>query len=262
MLYQYAWVREPMLRNKSIWVFMFLVLNLGISSVVAVENIKIYTYHHKTPLIIDEVLEKGLYYDAVRYFNSKNKEYQFSLIYQPRRRLDLLVNSNNLDGIVIGVNPLWFGDKEEKKYLWTSTLVSDVDEVISTNEKPFEYTGPDSLKNMRVGLVLGYYYYGLSELADNGSLKRDDATSEDHHFRKLLADRIDVAVISRSNYDYVMKHEPDLVGKFHISKKPHDQFDRRILLPLQYAKVHAILNGILQKMATDPHWRATLADYR
>lgn len=262
MLYQYAWVREPMLRNKLIWVFMFLVLNLGISSVVAVENIKIYTYHHKTPLIIDEVLEKGLYYDAVRYFNSKNKEYQFSLIYQPRRRLDLMVNSNNLDGIVIGVNPLWFGDKEEKKYLWTSTLVSDVDEVISTNEKPFEYTGPDSLKNMRVGLVLGYYYYGLSELADYGLLKRDDATSEDHHFRKLLADRIDVAVISRSNYDYVMKHEPDLVGKFHISKKPHDQFDRRILLPLQYAKVHAILNGILQKMATDPHWRATLADYR
>jgi polar amino acid transport system substrate-binding protein len=247
---------------KSICTLMFLVCNLSISSCVALENITIYTYHHKTPLIIDEALKKGLYYDAIRYFNSMNKEYQFNLIYLPRRRLDLMVKSNSLDGIVIGVNPLWFGDKEEKKYLWTSTLVSDVDQVISTKEKSFEYTGPDSLKNMRVGLVLGYYYYGLSELADNGLLKRDDATSEDHHFRKLLADRIDVAVISRSNYDYAMKHEPDLVGKFHTSKKPHDQFDRRILLPLKYAKVHNVLNGILQKMASDPVWRATLANYR
>jgi polar amino acid transport system substrate-binding protein len=247
---------------KFICALILLACDLGISSAMALENIKVYTYHHKTPLIINEVAEKGLYYDAIRYFNSKNKEYQFNLIYLPRRRLDLMVNSNTLDGIVIGVNPLWFGDKDEKKYLWTPTLFSDVDELISTKKKPFEYTGADSLKNMRVGLILGYYYFGINELADSGLLKRDDATSEDHHFRKLLANRIDVAVISRSNYDYVMKHEPDLVGKFHLSKKPHDQFDRRILLPMQYEKVHAVLNATIQKMATDPQWKTTIADYR
>ncbi|MDO8303937.1 MAG: hypothetical protein Q7T18_11915, partial [Sedimentisphaerales bacterium] len=116
--------------------------------------------------MIDEFRAKGLDHDTTRYFNSHTEEFQFSLVYLPRKRLDLLIERDALDGIVIGVNPVWFGDKDEKKYLWTSTFLTDANEVISTKEKAFEYTGLDSLKGMRVGMVLGHYYAGLNELAD------------------------------------------------------------------------------------------------
>lgn len=234
----------------------------GVLPAFAKDVIKVYTYHLKPPFVVREATQEGLYFDALNYFNKHNSEYQFELHYLPRRRLDLMVNSNSLDGLVIGVSPIWFGDKQETKYLWTTSLINDVDEVISSATHPFEFTTLESLKGMRVGLVLGYYYFGVSEMAQKGQLIRDDASSEDHNFKKLLADRIDVAIISRSNHDFVMKRNPEFVGKFHISKKPHDQYERRIMLPLKYVKVQQILNQILAQQHRDPAWKAVLAKYR
>jgi polar amino acid transport system substrate-binding protein len=239
-----------------------LLLGLASLPVSALETIKVYSYHLKPPLITSEVARTGLYYDAVHYFNKKSTQFHYELQYLPRRRLDLMVSSGALDGIVIGVSPVWFGDRNEIKYLWTSTLLSDVDEVVSNRKKPFEYSTPESLAGLRVGLVRGYYYFGVSEMADAAKLIRDDASSEDLNFRKLLADRIDVAIISRSNYDYVMKHDPDLVGQFYTSKKPHDQYDRRILVPLKYSRVYTDLNRIMLHINDDPVWNAILRNYR
>lgn len=239
-----------------------LLLSLLTLNAFAKEVIKVYTYHLKPPFVVREATRDGLYFDAINYFNSKNNQYQFELHYLPRRRLDLMVNAGTLDGLVIGVNPLWFNDKQERKYLWTGTLLHDVDEVISTKEKAFEYTGLESLTGLRVGLVLGYYYFGVSEMATAGKLSRDDASSEDHNFKKLLANRIDVAIISRSNHDFVMKHQPELVGKFSISSKPHDQYERRIMIPLSMTKVHQVLSTILPQMHSDPVWKERIGTYR
>lgn len=239
-----------------------LLLSLITLNVFAKEVIKVYTYHLKPPFVVREATHEGLYFDALNYFNKKSAQYQFELHYLPRRRLDLMVNTGTLDGLVIGVNPLWFNDKQERKYLWTSTLLHDVDEVISTKEKAFEYTGLESLTGLRVGLVLGYYYFGVSEMATTGKLSRDDASSEDHNFKKLLANRIDVAIISRSNHDFVMKHQPELVGKFFISSKPHDQYERRIMIPLSMPKVHQALSTVVSQMHSDPVWKERIATYR
>lgn len=248
--------------SRSILALSFLLFSLSATCALALEHVKIYTYHLKAPFVINERSARGLEYDATSYFNQHTDQFQFTLIYLPRKRLDLMIQSDTLDGIVIGVAPVWFGDKSEKKYLWTSVFLNDANEVISTREKPFEYTGLESLKNQRLGLVIGHYYEGISELAQHRLLTREDASSEDHQFRKLLARRMDVAIISRSNYDYMMKHEPDLAGKFHISKLPFEQIDRKLLLPARYLKVQATLNGILQKMTGDPVWQSKIAAYR
>lgn len=232
------------------------------TSVAAKEVIKVYTYHLKPPFVVREATHDGLYFDALDYFNKKSNQYQFELHYLPRRRLDLMVNAGTLDGVVIGVNPIWFDDKQERRYLWTGTLLHDVDEVISTKKKAFEYTGLESLAGLRVGLVLGYYYFGVSEMASAGKLLRDDASSEDHNFKKLLANRIDVAIISRSNHDFVLKHQPELRGQFFISAKPHDQYERRLMLPLHMFKVHQALTAIVAQMPSDPVWKERIANYR
>ncbi|MBI3714075.1 MAG: transporter substrate-binding domain-containing protein [Burkholderiales bacterium] len=226
------------------------------------EVVKVYTYHLKLPLVIDEVAHTGMYFDVLRYFNQHQSDYQYELHYLPRRRLDALVNDGKLDGLVIGVSPLWFGDVNESKYAWTKSFVHDTDEVISLRETAFEFTDPESLLGKKVGLVFGYYYRGVSELAQAGKLKRDDASSEDHHFRKLLAQRIDVAIISRSNYEYVMKIQPEWAARFHVSKIPHDQFERRILLPQHLSKLQHDLNKLIEKMHHDPAWRQQMQTYR
>ncbi len=240
----------------------FLCCSLMAWQAAAKEVIKVYTYHLKPPFVVREATKSGLYFDALSYFNKKNGSYQFELRYLPRRRLDLLVNEGKLDGLVIGVNPIWFDDQHEKRYLWTTPLIHDVDEIVSTKSRAFEYAGLNSLAGLRVGLVLGYYYFGVSEMALANQIKRDDASSEDHNFKKLLADRIDVAIISRSNHDFVMKHQPELRGQFYLSAKPHDSYDRRILLPMNFVKVHRVLNPILQQMHHDSAWMEILASYR
>ncbi|MFZ6873489.1 substrate-binding periplasmic protein [Undibacterium sp. Di27W] len=224
--------------------------------------IKVYSYHLKPPLILDQATGRGLYNDMLSYLNKENTGYRFELIYLPRRRLDLLVNSGQLDGLVIGVNPVWFNDKEEQKFLWTLPVMNDIDEVVSSKNRPFEFTGAKSMNGMRIGLVLGYYYFGVNELIAEGKILRDDASSEEHSFRKLMAGRIDAAIISRSNYDYEMKNHPELQGLFHISKNPHDQYDRQILIPLHMTKVQQQINIILRNAANDPIWQKLINAYR
>lgn len=240
----------------------FLLLSLGSRYAFAIDMVKVYSYHLKPPLILDANTGRGLYTDMLSYLNKENSAYRFQLQYLPRRRLDTLVKSGNLDGIVIGVNPVWFDDKSEKKFLWTTPVMGDIDDVISTKKHPVEYAGPESLEGMRIGLVLGYYYFGVNELISEGKIQRDDASSEEHNFKKLLAGRIDAAIISRSSYDYEMKHYPEMQGLFHISKKPHDVFDRRIMVPLNMVKIHAQINTILKDAADDPNWQKMISDYR
>ena len=254
-------VRQPCL----IWYRLTCALFLGLvlsQSLVAKEIVKVYTYHLKFPLVINEAAHTGMYFDVLRYFNQHQSEYQYELHYLPRRRLDAMLKEGNLDGVVIGVSPLWFGDVRESKYVWTKSFVHDTDEVISLRENAFEFTDPESLIGKKVGLVFGYYYRGISELAQAGKLKRDDASSEDHHFRKLLAQRIDVAIISRSNYEYMMKTQPEWGVRFHVSKIPHDQFDRRILLPMHLSKMQPDMNKLIDQMQHDPVWRLQIKAYR
>jgi|GEM_PF-1845005 len=72
-----------------------------------------------------------------------------------------MVDNGLLDGGLIGVNPIWFCDREEKKYLWTGTIYHDRGELISTLAKLVDYTGPDSLKGLSLGGVMGFSYFGL-----------------------------------------------------------------------------------------------------
>ncbi len=247
---------------RKFWPVLFLLLCLNWQSCVAVEVIKVYSYHLKPPLILDPDTGRGLYNDILSYMNKQNKVYRFELQYLPRRRLDLLVQSGKLDGVVIGVNPIWFNDRNEDKFLWSFPIMYDIDDVISSVEHPFEYTGPQSMVGLRIGLVLGYYYFGVNELIAEGKIQRDDASSEEHNFRKLLAGRIDAAIISRSNYDYEMKNHPDMQGHFYISKTPHDEYGRQVMLPLRMKHVQVQINNILKNAANDPIWAKLVNGYR
>lgn len=222
--------------------------------------ITVYAYHLKPPFIVDLKKETGLYYDFSKFLNSKGDTYQFRTFFVPRKRVEVYVENKQLDGILIGVNPIWFQDKEEQKYLWSPKVFADQDEIVSLAKRPFNYSGPESLIGMNLGGVLGFYYYGIDDLVKTGEIQRRNTSSEQSILSMILRERVNAGIVSRSTLNYLVPRK-HWQGKFYISPKPHDSFNRRLLIPHEQKAVYDYLLPILENLDSDPEWQAILRMY-
>lgn len=222
----------------------------------------IYDYHLKPPFILDAENGKGLDFDIAEYLNSKQHRFHFRTVYVPRNRINARIATGKLDGLIIGVNELWFHDPTRVRFLWSPSYLPDEDVVVSLKSRPVEYTEPNSLRGLTVGFPQGYYYYGLSELADANKLNREYAPSEESNLSKLVARRINVTVVSRSTYNYLLKIHPEWRNVFYVSTVPEERFDRHLLIPLHWGEVQIVLSRILPQVSHDPAWQKILARYR
>lgn len=240
---------------------LFLLLLIGDSWAQASEIVPVYVYHLKPPFITDVRKEQGLYYEFSGHINRKLGRTALKTLYVPRKRLEPMLVDAGFRGIVLGVNPVWFRDNEEKRFLWTSTWMMDRDELVSSIERPINYNGPASLTGKRVGGVSGHYYFGIDEAAAAGQLLREDTDSELQNLTKLRVGRIDATVISRSTFDYLTQH---FGGSefYHLSERPHDVFARRILIPHARRDVYDWLEPLLKKLPQDAEWQAIVARYQ
>ncbi len=113
------------------------------SSALAIEAkllVPVYVYHQQPPYIIQFGKQTGLYFDFVERLNTLSESYHFEVIFIPRKRVERMLGSNSLDGILLGVNPKWFKDNNETKYLWSTAAFNDRDEVVSLKNKSIEFT--------------------------------------------------------------------------------------------------------------------------
>lgn len=247
---------------KKIGLFALFCFTLSMDLYAIGKKVIIYTYHLKPPFIVNLKHESGLYYDFSDYLNQKQNTYHFVTKYAPRKRAEHLLRDERLYGALIGVTPAWFGDKEEKKYLWTQRLLSDRDEMVSLKSNPLEYTGARSLYGKKLGGVLGYYYWAVDKDVKAGNIMQVDVKGEESILRILLKHRVDIGIVSRSTYNYLLKHNPVFRGKFHISRQAHETFERRILVPLEYKDLYVKLNQITKRIENDPEWQKYLDRYR
>jgi len=230
---------------------------------VATENkihVDVYAYHLKPPFIVSNRHELGLYYDFSDYLNTKSDKYHFETVFVPRKRIESMLKQTSLDGMLLGVNPIWFNDKVEKKYLWTSNVYHDRDEFVSLAENPVDYNGADSLANIILGGVRGFYYYGIDELVSQGKINRFDTIGEYELLQMLMLKRVDVGIVSRSTLNYLIKAK-DWQSKFYTSKQPHDTYQRRILIPHHNKAIYDEVSPIINKLAEDPAWQKILEKY-
>ena len=220
-----------------------------------------YSYHLKPPLIVDLATQRGLYFDLLDYLNQTNQQYHFELVFVPRKRIERMLDSGTFDGILLGVNPIWFKDKEEEKYLWTSRVFTDRDEIISLKNTPLEYSDSASIQDKVFGGVRGFYYFGINELIKDKKALRVDTVNEVELFTMLMHKRIDVAVVSRSTYDYLVRLN-QWQDEFHLSRKPHDIFDRRILVPKSHTNIFEHIVPFIDNLQYDKSWQARLNSYK
>jgi polar amino acid transport system substrate-binding protein len=224
------------------------------------ENVDVYVYHLKPPFIVNNSYELGLYFDFSTYLNSKSEKYHFETVFVPRKRIETMLNSDKLDGILLGVNPTWFKDKAETKYLWTSSVYQDQDDVVSLAEKAVEYTEPKSLEGKILGGVRGFYYFGINEQVSQGNITRHDTIGEYELLQMIMLQRVDIGIVSRSTLEYLMKAK-GWQDKFYMSKQPHDKYERRVLVPHYKKALFDEISPIIKELPDDPFWKSILKQY-
>ncbi|WP_439886413.1 substrate-binding periplasmic protein [Pseudomonas sp. MBLB4123] len=245
---------------KSILACFLLALCLASAQVLGSQHIKVYAYHLKPPFIVDLQQRQGLYFDFSDYLNSKGDAYRFETLYLPRNRIEHDLDHGHLDGVVIGVNPLWFQDQAQERFLWTPSLYQDQDEIVSLTGTGLNYRGPESLSGLHLAGVLGFSYHGIDDWVAAGKIDRSDTPGEREVLLMLLKGRVDVGIVSRSTLDYLIERE-GWQGLFHVSPTPHDRFARRLLLPPGQEALYHYLLPILEQLPQDPAWQAILERY-
>lgn len=214
----------------------------------AAQKVVLYVYHLKAPYIVDNSEQSGLYYDVSTIFNRFQNDIVFTTYFVPRKRLDKMVEAGQLDGLVLGVNPIWFKDTQQEKYLWSEALFNDVDDFVSSKKKPFEYENQGSLLGKTLGGILGYRYFGVDELVDQGQVTRVNTNEEHHLLDMLIKERLDVAIVSRSTREY-LENLNTWQGLFHVSDVPHDRYSRHIMGQKSQQLVMNEVNRLLSQEA-------------
>lgn len=224
-----------------------------------ISKVDIYTYHDMPPYIINLKERSGLYFDFVDLLNQMNSGYTFNLIYMPRKRLDYRLEQNKLDGIVIGVNPKWFKDASQTRFLWSPAIMQDKDVFVSLRQNPIEVHEFIDLRGKRVGGIRGFRYIGIDELATQQIIERVDTQTESQLFDMLKKERIDTAILSIYTFYYLSENSS---SDYFIASKQHDAFSRHFLIPKSDNKMlHVTLSNILNSEEFTKHWNQRLVNY-
>jgi len=216
-----------------------------------------YSYHLKPPYIIDEKVESGLYFDLLTLLS--DDEIQYQLAYMPRKRINKLLEHDDLNGVIIGVSPHWFSDRGRTKYLWTVPFIEDRDEIISHAQAPFEFR-IHALTGRTMAGVRGLFYVGLNKATTSGRLERFDTESEEQIIDMIHHQRVDFGVVSRSTLDF-LRDKNSYVDGIHISTIPHETYLRHLLVPRKLDKVEAHLSHKLESELKSQAWRNVLDKY-
>lgn len=223
------------------------------------ETVTVYTSANFAPLVVGD--DGGVYADLVAYLNRKNlPELRFKLNYLPRKRLQMMVEENRLDGIVIGMMPHWFDDAAQQKYLWTVPFALDRFVAVTRTASGLTPAVPGSMSGRSLGLVLGYVYPELDGWIQQQGLVRNDAIGEEVNLEKLRLGRVDCVAVAESVARYYMKVHA--VGDaFQLTALPSRQTERRFLVPHGKAAVYQQLAPVIRKLRDDPSWQRIMARY-
>ncbi len=227
----------------------------------AAEKVMVFTYHTHPPFTVGA--KRGLTSDLAAYLTGHSGGlYTFEVREMSRPALNKRIDMA-LAGMVPWVNPVWFKDQEESKYLWSAqALMHDGNAVISRSDRRVVYKGPASLGGMILGGLKGHLYAGIDDyIRETKSVRRVDTNRHLDNFRKLLKGRIDVTLTPKSAALYLIKRE-GLGDKLFVSPHLHSQYERRFFVTNQRQDIRAYIDQAFSGAAAQEEWNAILQRYR
>ncbi len=225
----------------------------------------LYAYHNKPPYYAEFATERNagkpwLYEDLADYLNERQSAFRVRIKYLPRVRLEKELERGTLKGGIVGVNPLWFRDLERTRFWWTPPFMQDRDVVVVQQGKAFPYEHPRDLIGKQLTLPRGLYWWGVTELILAGKIRAEETDHDVQNLHKVALGRADATITSYLSFQRMMKdHFPQ--GGLECLPVPHDQYERRILVPLRYEAQYQALAAALDGAQDDPAWRRRLDAY-
>jgi polar amino acid transport system substrate-binding protein len=218
------------------------------------KTINVYTYHDKPPYVIYDTsindIQAGIYLELIQHLNKLSDKQHYQLIYMPRIRLELLLQDKELNGIIIGVNPLWFGDKDKQRYLWSESFMTDKDVFLVNAKSTFKFEQDSSLSGLTIALERGGYYKGITEMIKQDKITLSATNNSQQNLNMLAYNRANITIMSQLTANYFFNHGYKK-SDFRILPQPHDTFQRYILIPKSMRQLIApITNALLTAPST------------
>ena len=217
-------------------------------------EVTVYTYNDKPPFVIDKDKQDGIEYRLCQWLTKESGTYRFTLKVVTASEAKGMVEKDELKGVLMGVNKMWFPEPVRNRYLWTPAVLWDKNLVVSTDAKKVEYTGPASLFGLKLAGVKGYAYPALTEAVTAGKLERVDNATEIASLGVLGAHKVDVAIVSEWTLLY-MRFRGDLANDIYESNKPFSEYERCILVPPSQKALHEHLSKLLADVRKNDGWQ-------
>ncbi|MGE5450552.1 MAG: hypothetical protein ACM3VZ_01745 [Acidobacteriota bacterium] len=234
---------------------------LGVQSSWAAQVVDVWTFYPAPPFRTDVDKGTGLIADLVSYLNQALAgQYELRLTFLPRARLNMMLKGG-ARAVVLFVPSFIFGGVDGGDYLWSVPLFADHQELVSRRNKPFEFTGPQSLVGVRFGATLGHVYPLIEKEMASGLIRADQVTGEESLVNMLMANHVDVITIANSTVRYCRQINPAFRDAAVLSRHNLGDFTRHLMFQRGMARTRDDFDRVLRQMSTDPVWIATLAKY-
>jgi len=221
-------------------------------------DVRLLNYYDLPPFLTGQ--NQGLTYALATYLTKKSDgKYTFIVENLPRRRFDAVLAEGKPVAVAWAV-PAFVGDKDKTKYKWSPVVLADANVVVSLKDRPFEYTGPDSLAGKTMGGVTGYVYGPIDPLVEAGKIKREDANGELLNLKKVVEGRVDATILAETAANYLIKTE-GLSDKVHISATPHSKYERHLFVAGADPELADFIAKTAGGMAADPEWKTVSAPF-
>lgn len=223
----------------------------------AAQSIPLWTYYADPPFAVEaDAAGVSLTVKLAAWLSQQSAgRYRFEARQLPRRRLDLLLEQPDWQGVVAWANPVWFSDEAQNKYLWSRPYMSDADLVVSSRLRPVRFDGIDSLAGLTFGGIAGHRYADLEALLQAGKIVREDAHKERQNLERLRLGRIQVTFLQASSLPYYRHEIADFDRWLYIARQPRSTYARHLFTGRGNQALMQFLNASLDALKEDREWR-------
>jgi len=135
------------------------------------------------------------------------------------------VNTAKNDQNFIGYFPEYFAESIEQEFIFSAPIGASPLGFIERKDAPVVWETLNDLKQYAIGVVSGYVNTTeFDAMMASGELNTEGVADDITNIRKVAAGRIDMAVIDKNVFDYLLQTAPELAG---LGEKL--QFNQRLL---------------------------------
>ncbi|WP_419905007.1 substrate-binding periplasmic protein [Kiloniella sp.] len=225
----------------------------------AQQKIPFLTYHVAEPFIVNTQARLGLTYELADVLSDRSEgRYKFEVFRLPRLELNERLKQDPIV-VIPWVNPAWFGDINQTKYLWTEGYQEDSNSIISSPNNPIEYRGPASLEGLTVAGQEGAKWVGLESLIKDGRMIRVTTSNYWDTMRMVYFEKVDAGLLPTPIAKYLLAKKK-LAGRIHFSTEPHSRFQRHLLTKGD-DELYAFLKSQIPFLRNSKEWKSIMARY-